>query len=57
VSSSGESSIDLALAGGLKSNDLEPNAARRGFRFLDIILQSRWYSWVDKQGDLASGGQ
>src|SRR5204862_4308020 len=49
--------LDLVLAAAFDNDDLQPKAASRRLRSLDIVLQNPWDLWVHQQGDLLGRGK
>src|SRR6516162_8385080 len=57
LGSSRKDSPDLVLAVAFDNDDLQPKAASRRLRTLDIVLQNPWDLWVHEQGDLLGCGK
>src|SRR6516225_10121204 len=57
LGSSRKGSPDLVLAAAFDNDDLQPKAASRRLRTLDIVLQNPWDLWVHEQGDLLDCGK
>jgi hypothetical protein len=45
-------SFDLVLVAAFDNDDLQPKAASRRLRTLDIISHNHWDVWIHEQGDL-----